>query len=197
MTAGGGRSGDARQQILVSGVGGQGVLFVSRLLAEAAICRGMSVLTSEIHGMAQRGGTVVSHVKVGGFPGPLIREGQADGIVVLREENLPAHRRFLSPSGWAAVNSPSPSPGAGAADPRVLSVDAGGIAVKAGMPKGVNLVLIGYLLARLGSVGGGRGGIFCTPEDIREALGARFARNPRALEESLAAFALGLRYGKE
>ena len=59
-----------RQQILVSGVGGQGVLFVSRLLAEAAIGKGLSVLTSEIHGMAQRGGTVVSHLKVGGLPGP-------------------------------------------------------------------------------------------------------------------------------
>ncbi|MEW6720766.1 MAG: 2-oxoacid:acceptor oxidoreductase family protein [Thermodesulfobacteriota bacterium] len=188
------RGGDVRQQILVSGVGGQGVLFVSRLLAEAAICRGMSVLTSEIHGMAQRGGTVVSHVKVGGFPGPLIREGKADGIVVLREENLPAHRRFLSPSGWAAVNSTAP--GAAPPDPRVLFVDAGGIAVKAGMPKGINLVLIGYLLARLDSAGEG-GRIFCEPEDIREALGARFARNPRVLEESLAAFALGIRHGRE
>ncbi|MDH3344895.1 MAG: 2-oxoacid:acceptor oxidoreductase family protein, partial [Desulfobacteraceae bacterium] len=47
-----------RQQIVISGVGGQGVLFVTRLLAEAAIMKGFSVFTSETHGMAQRGGTV-------------------------------------------------------------------------------------------------------------------------------------------
>ncbi|MCX5883025.1 MAG: 2-oxoacid:acceptor oxidoreductase family protein, partial [Deltaproteobacteria bacterium] len=50
-----------KQQIIISGVGGQGVLFVTRLLAEAAMMKGYPVLTSETHGMAQRGGTVVSH----------------------------------------------------------------------------------------------------------------------------------------
>jgi indolepyruvate ferredoxin oxidoreductase beta subunit len=56
-----------RQQILISGVGGQGVLFITILLAEAAINKGLPVFTSETHGMAQRGGTVVSHLKVGNF----------------------------------------------------------------------------------------------------------------------------------
>jgi indolepyruvate ferredoxin oxidoreductase beta subunit len=50
------------QQIIISGVGGQGVLFVTRLLAEAAIKKGLAVFTSETHGMAQRGGTVLSHL---------------------------------------------------------------------------------------------------------------------------------------
>jgi indolepyruvate ferredoxin oxidoreductase beta subunit len=52
-----------KQQILISGVGGQGVLFVTGLLAAAAIEKGLSVFTSETHGMAQRGGTVVAHLK--------------------------------------------------------------------------------------------------------------------------------------
>ena len=52
-----------RQQIVISGVGGQGVLFVTRLLAEAAILKGFSVFTSETHGMAQRGGTVSADLK--------------------------------------------------------------------------------------------------------------------------------------
>ena len=56
-----------QQQIIVSGVGGQGVLFITRLMAEAAIKKGLSVLTSETHGMAQRGGTVLSHIKAGNF----------------------------------------------------------------------------------------------------------------------------------
>jgi len=62
-----------RQQILISGVGGQGVLFVTGLLAEAAINKGLPVFTSETHGMAQRGGTVMSHFKVGDFSSPLIQ----------------------------------------------------------------------------------------------------------------------------
>lgn len=183
----------ARVQILVSGVGGQGVLFVSRLLAEAAIGRSLSVVTSEIHGMAQRGGTVVSHLKVGGFPSPLIREGHADGLIVLREENLRPHGRFLSPSGWAVVNSASPA-GEGSPFP-VHAVDAGGIAREAGLPRGANLVLLGFLLARLGSLEEG-GRFFCTPADLRGALERRFGKNPRALEESLEALASGIRHGK-
>ncbi|MGD2016130.1 MAG: 2-oxoacid:acceptor oxidoreductase family protein, partial [Desulfobacterales bacterium] len=67
------------QQLIISGVGGQGVLFVTRLLAEAAILRGLAVFTSETHGMAQRGGTVLSHLKVGEHTSPLIRPAQADG----------------------------------------------------------------------------------------------------------------------
>jgi indolepyruvate ferredoxin oxidoreductase beta subunit len=181
-----------RQQILVSGVGGQGVLFVSRLLAEAAIGRGLRVLTSEIHGMAQRGGTVVSHLKVGGFPGPLVREGRADGLIVLREENLGSHGRFLAPGGWAVVNSNA----APAGQPhRVLAVDAEGIARDAGYAQGANLVLLGFLLRRLGPLEGG--GIFCGADDLRGALGRRFAKNPRALEDSLRALDLGMRCGKE
>jgi len=89
-----------RQQILISGIGGQGVLFVTRLLAEAAIARGLPVFTCETHGMAQRGGTVVSHLKVGEFYSPLIRAGQADGMLVLKSENLAQHGVFLKPSGW-------------------------------------------------------------------------------------------------
>ena len=94
-----------RQQIVISGVGGQGVLFVTRLLAEAAIGCGLPVLTSETHGMAQRGGTVISHFKVGEFYSPLIRSGQADGLIALKSENLATHAVFLKPGGWAVVNA--------------------------------------------------------------------------------------------
>jgi indolepyruvate ferredoxin oxidoreductase beta subunit len=190
-----GKPAGARQQILVSGVGGQGVLFVSRLLAEAAIGRSLSVLTSEIHGMAQRGGTVVSHLKVGGFPGPLIRPGQADGIIVLKEENLVPHSRFLSPSGWAVVNSAGPAP-AEVAGFELHAVDAGRIAREAGYPRGANLVLLGFLLARLGPAEEG-GRIFCSRDDLRAVLTQKFGRNPAVLEESLTALDLGTRKGKE
>ena len=182
-----------RQQILVSGVGGQGVLFVSRLLAEAAIGQGLSVLTSEIHGMAQRGGTVVSHLKVGGFSGPLIREGRADGLIVLKEENLGPHARFLAHSGWVVVNSKSTASEAGL---NLHAVDAEGLAKKSGYARGANLILLGFLTSRLGTALEG-GGIFCVEDSLRQAIEKRFARARSVLEESVAAFDLGIRYGKE
>ncbi len=92
-------------QIVISGVGGQGVLFVTRLLAQACMDDNKRVLTSETHGMAQRGGTVISHLKVGAFKSPLIRPGNADLLVALKEENYPQHRGFLREGGKAIVNT--------------------------------------------------------------------------------------------
>jgi indolepyruvate ferredoxin oxidoreductase beta subunit len=182
-----------RQQILVSGVGGQGVLFITRLLADAAIAGGHPVLTSETHGMAQRGGIVVSHLKVGAFESPLIRAGAADGLVALREENLSAHRRFLAPSGWAVVGSKS-FRGDGFPFP-VHVVDAEGIARDAGNPQGANLVLVGFILSRLGSSRDG-GLLFCPDDAVKEAISRRFGGREKLLEASLAALDLGIERGR-
>lgn len=91
-------------QIVISGLGGQGVLFVTRVLAQACMDDNKRVLTSETHGMAQRGGTVISHLKVGTFASPLIRPGNADLLLALKQENYPQHRGFLKPAGKALVN---------------------------------------------------------------------------------------------
>ena len=91
-------------QIVISGLGGQGVLFVTRVLAQACMDDSKRVLTSETHGMAQRGGTVISHLKVGTFASPLIRPGNADLLLALKQENYPQHRGFLKPDGRALVN---------------------------------------------------------------------------------------------
>ena len=99
------------QQIIISGVGGQGVLFITRLLAQACMEQGRHVLTSETHGMAQRGGTVISHLKVGTFSSPMIRPGKADLLIALKPETYMQHKGFLTSAGKAIVNVPSPSPG--------------------------------------------------------------------------------------
>jgi hypothetical protein len=91
------------------------------------------------------------------------------------------------------VNSKTAAGGAGVP---VHGIDAERIAREAGLPQGVNLLLLGFLLSRLGSIGDG-GRFFCSGDDLREALEKRFARKPRALEESLEALALGVRHGKE
>ena len=68
--------------ILICGVGGQGVLLAGDIIAETAIAAGCDAKKSEVHGMAQRGGSVVSHVRYGDkVNSPLIREGEADAIL--------------------------------------------------------------------------------------------------------------------
>jgi len=189
IRSGGKRSG-LRQQIVLSGVGGQGILFLSRLLAEAAIAGGFPVLTSETHGMAQRGGVVVSHLKVGGFDSPLVRAGRADLLLVLKEENVALHRQFLVDGGSLIVNAPVPTdagPGM-----RVYAVDADALALSAGAPHAVNLVLLGFALARLG--GGSAGGFFCAAGEIREALSRRHGGGSR-LADALSALDLGIAHG--
>lgn len=134
----------SRLQLIISGTGGQGVLFVTRLLAEAALQRGHAVLASETHGMAQRGGTVISHLKIGGFAGPLIRPRQADGLITLHVENLPFHAGFLTPQGWAVVNCaalPAQVP-----DCTLYPIDAYPLAEALGHPKSANLVTLGFAL---------------------------------------------------
>lgn len=63
-----------RHQMILAGIGGQGVLFATKLLAESARRQGLAVIGSETHGMSQRGGSVVSHLKVGGFSSPMVEE---------------------------------------------------------------------------------------------------------------------------
>ena len=191
MSTGAGKSPAVRQQIVLSGFGGQGILFLSRLLAEAAIAGGFPVLTSETHGMAQRGGVVVSHLKVGGFDSPLVRAGRADLLLVLKGENVPLHREFLADGGALIVNAPVPTdPGRGV---RVHAVDADALAHSAGAPHAVNLILLGFALARIG--GGTTGGFFCTAGEIREALSHRQGAGGSRLAASLSALDLGIAHG--
>lgn len=168
-----------QQQVLISGVGGQGVLFVTRLLAEAAIARGLPVFTSETHGMAQRGGTVVSHFKVGEFYSPLIRAGQADGLLVLKSENMAQHGVFLKPGGWAVVNTGGlDSPGLRKSG---FTVDADDLARKTGNVKSVNLIVLGFALAVAEKMEKSRSRLFCTLADIHTLVAARFADQTRQL----------------
>lgn len=180
-----------RRQIVLSGVGGQGILFITRLLADAAIAGGFPVLTSETHGMAQRGGVVVSHLKVGGFDSPLVRTGRADLLIVLKEENIALHRPFLAEDGFLIVNAPvAPGAGPGA---RVHAIDADALALSIGSPRAVNLVLLGFALARIG--GGAAGGFFCTAGEIREALSRRQGAGGARWSDSLSALDLGIAHG--
>jgi len=178
-----------RQQILISGVGGQGVLFVTGLLAEAAIDKGLPVFTSETHGMAQRGGTVVSHFKVGDFSSPLIRPFQADGLLVLKDENITQHGSYLKKGGWAVVNSGNDL----SIDDHTAAkgVDADKLAQEISNPKSINLIVLGYALARAGQKTGNRINLFCSLTDIKKVLRKRFGSRQKMLDASLLALQTG------
>ncbi len=92
--------------ILIAGVGGQGNLFASALLAKSAIRRGYQVLATETIGAAQRGGSVVSHLRVADSPlySPLIPDGQTDFLVGFEPIELLRHIRKLNPAGQYLVN---------------------------------------------------------------------------------------------
>ena len=178
-----------QQQLIISGVGGQGVLFVTRLLAEAAIGKGLPVFTSETHGMAQRGGTVLSHLKVGDFSSPLLRPKQADGLLLLKAENMAAHGNFLKSGGWVISNAGG-DVGTENTIP-TLDIDADTLAQEIGNPKAVNLIVLGFALARSAKLKAGQGKLFCTLTDIKSVLKNRFGRNKKMLDASLKALDAG------
>ena len=178
-----------QQQIIISGVGGQGVLFVTRLLAEAAINKGLAVFTSETHGMAQRGGTVLSHFKVGYYSSPLIRPAQADGVLALRAENLTQHGAFLKNGGWVIVNSENDAKND--TSMQVDAIDADKLAQEIGNPKAVNLIVLGFALAKGEKAAGKQGKLFCSRVDIKDVLEDRFGKNQKMLRASLKAIEAG------
>lgn len=163
-----------RQQIIVSGIGGQGVLFLTRVIAQVAVNRSLPVLTSETHGMAQRGGTVLSTIKVGDFAGPLIRSGQADVGLLLWEANLEVHKGLLKSDGKLLISAEADGVGE--------RIDAGGIARTMGNSVLSNLVLLGLAVRKQA--------LFCTAEECEEAI--RQLAPQKFVEQNLAAFHQGL-----
>jgi indolepyruvate ferredoxin oxidoreductase beta subunit len=140
-----------KTQIIIAGIGGQGVLFASRIFSELGLRLGLDVLGSEIHGMSQRGGSVVAHLKLGGFHSSLIRTGAADIFYSFSEEETYRSLRFLKNGGVCFVNLKDPK----SFDPAILSylkqkrivfrsIDAGEGASRMGFSKSANIVLIGF-----------------------------------------------------
>jgi indolepyruvate ferredoxin oxidoreductase beta subunit len=163
-----------KQQIIVSGLGGQGALTVTRLLAEAAAALGLEVITSETHGMAQRGGTVISMIKVGPFKGPLIPAGAAEVGLFLAGKNLEVHRGYLAPEARIYVNSAAPGD--------YFRVDARRLAEDMGAPVAANLILLGFAVAQ--------GGFFCGVELMERLIAEKIPARFR--DTNLAAFRLGV-----
>ncbi len=94
--------------ILISGVGGQGVLLTSKIIAEAALLTGLDVKQSEVHGMAQRGGSVLSQVRFGDKVfSPIVSEGEADLLIGFEPLETARYLHFLKDDGVVIYNTRS------------------------------------------------------------------------------------------
>ena len=92
-------------KILLAGIGGQGVLFAHRVLADCAVAQGFEVTGAETHGMSQRGGAVVSHLKIGERDAPLIRQGSADILLAFDASEAYRNMPFVRAGGVVVVNT--------------------------------------------------------------------------------------------
>ncbi|HEY8344258.1 MAG TPA: indolepyruvate oxidoreductase subunit beta [Bacillota bacterium] len=156
-----------RFDILLAGVGGQGVVLASRVLAGAALKAGLVTKTSETIGMAQREGSVTSHVRIGTqVYSPLISQGQADLLVSLEPAEAVRNLVFLRHSGWLLVNTEAVIPvtvsaglskynddkiraylaayaGKDTKEERLILIDGSKLAREAGSEKTLNSVMLG------------------------------------------------------
>jgi indolepyruvate ferredoxin oxidoreductase beta subunit len=182
--------------VLLAGVGGQGVLLASEVLAEVAALSGNDVKKSEVHGMAQRGGSVVSHLRYGPqVHSPLIPRGGADFLVSFERLETLRYLEFLHRGSVVLVNTQEILPlpvSVGrvrypadiderleATGVRSISVDGHGLALAAGNAKAVNAVIMGALSSLLRFPPG------VWEEALRRQIPARL------VEVNLKAFALG------
>ena len=150
------------KNIMIVGVGGQGSLLASKLLGKLFLSRGYDVNFSEVHGMSQRGGSVVTYVRYGGkVYSPIIDKGQADFILSFELLEAARWTEYLKPGGRIVTNTqqinPMPVITGAARYPQQLAekmaamgiqvdaFDALGLAEQAGSSKAVNLVLMGRL----------------------------------------------------
>ena len=174
--------------VIIVGVGGQGILLTSNVISDAALASGFDVKKSETHGMAQRGGSVVTHVRIGDKVNSiLIPKGEADILIASEPVEALRYMDYLGPKGIAIVNStPIKVPSypdmsqvyAELNKQGALVFDALAVAKKAGHPLTQNTVLIGAASKYLPM-----------KEDmIIEAIKENVSKK---LEENLRAFELG------
>ncbi len=172
-------------RIVLAGIGGQGVLFAHRLLADCALAQGLNVTGAETHGMSQRGGSVVSHLKIGDGDAPLIRRATADFLLALDVSEGLRSLAFVRPGGMAIVDAPPDDARdaplrAQLAARRVTwrALDASRIARELGRASVANLVLIGCAATCEGFP--------LSPDALRQTI-----RSGKAAAANLTAFAAG------
>jgi indolepyruvate ferredoxin oxidoreductase beta subunit len=145
-----------KKDIILSGVGGQGILSIAAVIGEAALSKGLNIKQAEVHGMSQRGGEVHSNLRVSSRPihSDLIPQGKADVIISLEPMEALRYLPWLSKEGWIVTNStplinipnyPEPEEllEEFSALPRVIIFDVDRVAEASGISRAANIVLLG------------------------------------------------------
>jgi indolepyruvate ferredoxin oxidoreductase beta subunit len=152
--------------IVIAGVGGQGVLMASKVLAESALASRMDVKQNEVHGMAQRGGSVISFVRIGAkVHSPVVLPGTADILISFEPLEALRYLHYLKPGGKLVYNKACINPSTvaaglatypgdvaqriAAACPGARAIDALQVAKEAGNAKAVNMVMVGSVMKGL------------------------------------------------
>ena len=154
------------KNIMIVGVGGQGTLLTSRIIGKTALEMGLDVKISEVHGMAQRGGSVVTFVRFGEKVNePVVEEGQADVIIAFEQLGALRYAHFLKPDGTLVINDWKIAPmtvviGAKEypqniietlkSEHAVYTIDGQSIAKELGNSKVLNSVVLGYAAKFIG-----------------------------------------------
>ncbi len=193
---------DKEYSMVIVGVGGQGILTISDIISIAARDKGLHILGSEVHGMAQKGGSVITNLKIGNeLYSPTIPIGTAELLIGLEENESLRYIKYLKPGGLVISAKTVLYPVTWKKDSKladkarenikenlskfnakVIMIDAEELALKAGLALAQNIVMLGALSQVEG---------FPLSEDeLREALKKRVP--PKYLEPNLKAFDFGI-----
>lgn len=190
-----------KRDIILSGVGGQGILSIAAVIGRAALEDGLHIKQAEVHGMSQRGGDVQSNLRISSDPiaSDLIPKGRADIIISLEPMEALRYLPYLSTEGWIITGTTPfvnidnyPDQEALQKDlsarPRVIAIDVEAIAKQAASPRSANIVLLGAAAPFLDIEAG----------KLEAGVRAVFARKGEEIVNmNLAAFRAGYEYAQK
>lgn len=186
-----------KKDIILAGVGGQGILTIATIIGDAATTAGLHLKQAEVHGMSQRGGDVQSNLRLSTEPihSDLIRQGASDLIISMEPMEALRYLPYLGKEGWI-VSSSQPFKNIPdypdeealtnelAALPHVATLPIEEVAKEHSLPKSANMVLLG-MSARYMEI--------LSPEQLRESIARVFAsKGEKVVTDNLQAFDLGL-----
>lgn len=192
--------------ILLAGIGGQGLMLLSQVMGDACTRSGVKVVVGAQHGLAQRSGSISAHVRIGDAYSPLIPYGTADVIIAMDAMEALRYVEFLKQGGMVIMNSRIMHPPLetapiiknrqekgmyitleqvkeqlGKVAEKVIAIDAEKVAIEAGNPRTENIVLLGAASTL--------GGFPVKIEPLKESIGRVVPKN--AVEANMKAFDLG------
>ncbi len=190
-----------KRDIILAGVGGQGILTIATVIGYAAVQKGLFMKQSEVHGMSQRGGDVQSHMRISDAEvhSDLIPEGHADLIISVEPMESLRYVSFLRPDGWLITNK---KPFVNVTNypefeklwdrieklPNTILIDGDAIAREHANARAVNIVVLGAASTHVG----------LPVEDLRTAISSIFSRKGEGVVQSnLRAFDAGMNFAAE